>query len=791
MSDQLRGFGPAVQATGEPLALGMQTLWLTGHVLPVGARLWVRHEFQCTEDKPVEVIYTFMLPRDATLRRFRVTGEGFSVDSKLQPVEEARKTYEAGIEAGSLSTLAQNYQDGLVTLSVGNVRPGEKVTVLLEVLAGVELHDGGLRLRFPFTLAPSYHARARCIESEPGIGELDLPEEEFGDLILPRFLKNASNLHQVGFDMDLRIDGLQEVSSPSHSIRVGVGEKNGARVSLSRASDVPNRDLVLDAKIRLDKPEVIGGIDDNEKGHFSVLVPSTLFGKPSQGPRKVLILLDRSGSMNGAPIVQARSAIAACLSTLTADDEFGLLAFDNSVETFRPQLVKANTDARKAAREFLNAINARGGTELAMGLTAAADLLRSHGNENTNAEVFVITDGQVLGTNEVLEAARRTGARIHCLGIGSASQDQFLSQLSTQTGGVSRFLTPREAVDCAALELFASISAPVAQNVKVSVGEGLRARPKAPTNVFSGTPILVLAESDTKQGSQLQLHWQGAEGVQSLDVNLRPVRSPIAHTLRLLQGSRLIADAESHLVGLTRSADEKLANKRYRSLLVQLSSEFELASSQMALVAVAKRADDQAGTVPKTMIVGVGMPEDVEFGTYFPLRFASRMSLQSFVGVSRASASGRICRVFGSPDHLSEMVFGAEDSQDLSAYDLVPNENRLALDLVAALESDGGMPGQGWEERMTNSLVVLLFLLQNGSTPDDGPFRVHIRKLLAYLTKVLAEEPRPLYTKLEDVINRAHHQWQPRDNRWSELARIVLDTGTIDPVRVRHELSQL
>jgi hypothetical protein len=101
------------------------------------------------------------------------------------------------------------------------------------------------------------------------------------------------------------------------------------------------------------------------------------------------------------------------------------------------------------------------------------------------------------------------------------------------------------------------------------------------------------------------------------------------------------------------------------------------------------------------------------------------------------------------------------------------------------------MPGRGWEERMTNSLVVLLFLLQNGSTPENGPFRLHIRKLLEYLTRVLAEELRPLCTKLEDVISRAHHQWHPPDNRWGELARSLLDTRTIDPIRVRHELSQL
>ena len=116
------------------------------------------------------------------------------------------KAYEAGIEAGHLSTLARHYGDGVVNLSVGNIRPGETVCVTLEVIAGVELQDDGLRFRFPFTLAPSYHSRARSIEVEPGVGELELPEDEFGDVILPRYYADARGLHEVGFDLALGPD---------------------------------------------------------------------------------------------------------------------------------------------------------------------------------------------------------------------------------------------------------------------------------------------------------------------------------------------------------------------------------------------------------------------------------------------------------------------------------------------------------------------------------------------------------------------------------------------------------
>jgi hypothetical protein len=58
-------FAPLVAATRKVVSLSMQRLWLTGQVLPAGARLVVQHMFRSEEDKALEVIYSFALPRDA------------------------------------------------------------------------------------------------------------------------------------------------------------------------------------------------------------------------------------------------------------------------------------------------------------------------------------------------------------------------------------------------------------------------------------------------------------------------------------------------------------------------------------------------------------------------------------------------------------------------------------------------------------------------------------------------------------------------------------------------------
>jgi len=76
-------------------------------------------------------------------------------------------------------------------------------------------------------------------------------------------------------------------------------------------------------------------------------------------PRRTAIVLDRSGSMEGAPIRQARKAIEACLATLTENDSFALIAFNDSVESMSPALLSGTRTNRDKARGFLDHVDAR------------------------------------------------------------------------------------------------------------------------------------------------------------------------------------------------------------------------------------------------------------------------------------------------------------------------------------------------------------------------------------------------------------------------------------------------
>lgn len=787
-NDALPGFGPFDAATGKPVMLAMQELCLSGTILPVGARLSIRHVFTAAGKKPIEVVYAFALPRDASLHSFRVLGKDFSVNSELRPVDEARKHYEEGIDAGHLSTLAQLYRDGVVNLNVGNIQPGETVAVYLDLAAGIEARDGGFRFRFPFTLAPAYHAQARPQLAGPDHGEIEVPPESFGDVILPTWVKDAKDLHRVGFDLCIETpNGLAEIASPSHVIRVHQG-KERVRVSLATEKDVPNRDLVLDVRLADTEPIMLTGTDSEGCGRFAASIPSAEFGEVVDMPQRVVFLLDRSGSMAGIPLEQACRALEACLGALSSKDKFGLVAFDTSAQIFNKHLKAAKDSTRAEARTFLEGVKAGGGTELLVGVEAASAILGDEGGD-----IFLFTDGQVSGTEDIIRAAKTHNFRLHCLGIGSASQDRFLALLARETGGSSRFMTPQERVDMAAVELFSGSRSIVANEMECSV-EGLAGAVVGPVpaqRAYGGIPVMILGRCAGEGSGHVRAAWKSDGRSCHKEWPLTVEKNPVGDVLKLIQGARLITDAEATMTdGPRYGRAAARTEQRQQRNLENISREYGLASRAMALVAVVKRASDQAGVLPTTSVVPVGMPQDTAFESYFssclgapsatthsslsgPVLFCESSSAYPIPG-NRRSRKGLLLSEASSP--LSAMPCSPVSNKRKLQFQpaAAPAGEELLIGLASLLQEDGGLPGGDTGERIARSLAALLVFLSSGSTPALGVFAAHMRRLVMFLKTLDASALTQAQAELMNVILQNVHAGAGQSTNWLDLAEQCL-----------------
>jgi len=597
--------------TKKEVPMAMQHLHLAGRVTPAGGLMQVTHTFKCEGEMPLEVLYSFALPRTGALRRFHIKGSGFDVKSELKLKEKARETYEKGIEDGHLSALAETYSDGVMTLTLGQLSPGEEVKVVLEIFCGVDAQDSSFRFRFPFTLAPSYHksAKASC-------STIELPEEVFGDLILPEWKTGEKGLHAISFK--IHVDSgvpLASVGSPSHRVEVNIGDDGkSAEVVLAGASDLPNRDLVLEVRGKTEKPILFadksflkgkaakkGGKTPPKAPRWSAIIPSSMIPKGEEKPRRVIFVLDRSGSMGGKPIESAKLALSVCLSALGPKDEFGIVAFDTLIEELSSVLLKATKNNRKKAVDFLANIGARGGTDLDDGLAAAEKILK-----RKKGEIFLLTDGQVWETGPIMERVRKTEIIVHVMGIGIASQDRFLAQLARKTGGIQRMVGSSEDVGFEATKMFNAIKFPVREGVSARIRKksGLSSQISQVGTIWGGKAVIVTDKGGLRAiPTGIKFSWSGG----SIDVPISKISKTPDGLIALLWAGREIEDLESALD----YESEEESKEEIRETLQGVSMAFGLASKEASHCAVVKRKGDE-GKKMKQVVAPVGMPEGMQ-----------------------------------------------------------------------------------------------------------------------------------------------------------------------------------
>ena len=208
------------------------------------------------------------------------------------------------------------------------------------------------------------------------------------------------------------------------------------------------------------------------------------------------MLLDRSGSMAGWKMVAARRALARMIESLTERDRFTVFAFDDALETppvCGDGLVPATDHNRFRAAEWLDAIDARGGTEMAGPLDSAVAQL----SDERDRVLVLVTDGQVGNEDQILQllGKRLRGIRIFTLGVDRAVNEAFLKRLAALGGGCCDVVESEDRLDGVMDKLQRRIGAPVLTGLSLEAeGIELEADSLVPGRVpdlFDGVPLLV------------------------------------------------------------------------------------------------------------------------------------------------------------------------------------------------------------------------------------------------------------------------------------------------------------
>ena len=108
---------------------------------------------------------------------------------------------------------------------------------------------------------------------------------------------------------------------------------------------------------------------------LAVTAPEEAAGAVRPPPLRLVCVLDKSGSMEGAKLRELKAAMAFVVQQLGAADSLGVVAFDTLAHTLVPLRRMGTGGGAAAAEAACAALGADGGTSIVRGLERALDML--------------------------------------------------------------------------------------------------------------------------------------------------------------------------------------------------------------------------------------------------------------------------------------------------------------------------------------------------------------------------------------------------------------------------------
>ncbi len=185
-------------------------------------------------------------------------------------------------------------------------------------------------------------------------------------------------------------------------------------------------------------------------------------------PVAMTLVLDRSGSMSGQKLEQARRSVLQALEQMQDGDWFGFVAYDHAAQTLVPlQPVGPN---RASIRATVMNVRAGGGTQIPQGLDRGFETLQNAPAGYARRVVLVSDgiDGSGVGPQGVRTNVARygqSGVTVAALGIGTDYDEAFLTAVADAGNGAYAYLATGSELQGFLAQEMRAASAMVAERV--------------------------------------------------------------------------------------------------------------------------------------------------------------------------------------------------------------------------------------------------------------------------------------------------------------------------------------
>lgn len=463
---------------------------LTGPV----AQVQVAQTFVNTGSRTMEVSFVFPLPYDGAIDRLTLMVDGKELAGKLLSKDEARRRYEEIVRKNQDPALLEWLGSGMFQTSVFPVPPGQERKVVLNYSQICHRDQGVTDFLFPLSTAKyTTHAVERVSV-------------------------------RVTIDGDEKI---KNVYSPTHAVEIK-REAKRAVVTYETKNEIPTSDFrlmydvgegKLSARVLSYRPK------DKDDGYFLLLAAPQIVSDDDEPQAKtVVFVVDRSGSMSGEKIEQAKGAAKFLVNNLRKGDTFNIVAYDDRIESFKPELQRFDDKSRAEALGFIESLYAGGSTNIDGALGTALDQLKDSSRPNY---VLFLTDGLPTAgeTNEsrIVERAssnNRVRARVIAFGVGYDVNSRLLDKLARSNYGQSAYVRPNEDLEAHVARLYRKMESPVLTDVKLSfVRDEMKKEDGPPVNrlypretfdLFAGEQLVVVGRY--KKSGSADVRIEGSVG---------------------------------------------------------------------------------------------------------------------------------------------------------------------------------------------------------------------------------------------------------------------------------------
>ena len=428
----------------------------------------VTQVFYNTERRQVEALYTFPVPKKASVSNFSMWIGGKEMIGEVVEKDKARQIYES---------YKQQRRD-----------PG--------LLEQTDYKTFEMRI---FPIAAESEQKVQITYYQ----ELDI-DNDFGTYVYPLATVTKTNIrdqveNKFSFNMEVKSEiPIVEMESPSHGDDFIIADhrENYYQASLESSGGILNRDIVVAYKIQrpVTGVDIITSRTGREEGFFCMTITAGEELSDKSAGQDYIFVLDISGSMaNDSKLTTSRNSLGAFINGLGEKDRFEVITFNVTPNTLFNQLRDVSTDSKEKASDFLRSQKARGGTVLHSAITTAY----KYSDPDRSLNVVVLSDGMTeqQEREDLLSSIQEkpSNAKIFCIGVGNEVNRQTLQDVAEETGGLAAFLSQGDDFERQAKAFRRKLMHPVMTNLSLDFSGGTvyDLEPSKLPNLFHGTPVRI------------------------------------------------------------------------------------------------------------------------------------------------------------------------------------------------------------------------------------------------------------------------------------------------------------